>query len=200
MVEEQGVVKVRLDLGAFGYHPDAMPLAELGLGDFRRRDQAPLAVYDRVEAEVVLERVGPGEEIVPSVPRAEDNASAGVFLPGNWSKLDGDVDVVELPILQDRDGPRLRLRGLGEHLAAAGWAAHPPTRDELPLRVVLPEILFHGECLPRCDGEPWSIGGRGGGGRADGQERQDRKCDLHGVSFLSRCLSPGALPRLSNGR
>src|SRR5262245_51223750 len=125
-----------------------MPDTEFRLGDSRGCDRAPLAIHDRVEAEVVLEGIGAHEEIVLAVLRAKDDAAARVLSPGHGSKAHRDVGVRELLVFQDRHGPGLGLDRLREHLAILGWAPYPLPRDEFPLRIFSAEIVFHRGPLP----------------------------------------------------
>src|SRR5207247_1115973 len=113
------------------------------------RDRAALAVDDRVETEVVLERVGADEEIVAAVLGPEDDAAARVLLAGDGPEAHGDVEVGESLVLEQGDRPRLRLDGLGEHLTPAGGPTPPMPGDELPLRMLDAEIVFHRRPLPR---------------------------------------------------
>src|SRR5262245_25320115 len=61
VVEQHRAVEVGLDPRAGGDYTNRMPDTELWLGDSRRCDSAPLAIHHRVEAEVVLERIGAHE-------------------------------------------------------------------------------------------------------------------------------------------
>src|SRR5215831_1891116 len=81
VVEEQRVVQVGLDLRPLGDDADLVPLPELRFGDSRRRDGAPPPVDDRVQPEVVLERVGANQEVVLTVGGSQDDAPAGIFFP-----------------------------------------------------------------------------------------------------------------------
>src|SRR5215831_1938183 len=112
VIEEQGAVEVGLDLRSRGGYAKRVPRAELRLRDSRRRDRAALAVHDRVEPEVVLERVGSDEEIVAAVLCAEDDAAARILLARDRAEPHRDVNISESLILEDRDRPRLRLDSL----------------------------------------------------------------------------------------
>src|SRR2546430_2206164 len=109
VVEEERGVQVGLDLRPFGNYADLVPLAQLGLGNSCRRDRTSLAVHYHVEPKVVLEGIGPDQQVVSSILCPEDDASARVLLAGDRPEADGDIDVAEFLILEDRDCPGLGL-------------------------------------------------------------------------------------------
>src|SRR5262249_54021133 len=114
------------------------------------------SVDHRVEAEVVFGRVSAHEKVVLAVLRAEDDAAACVFHAGDRTKTDGDVDIVEALVLENRDRPWLGFHGLRQHRAGGRGAAEPLPGDELPLRVLPGEILFQGH--PRAPSASRSFG------------------------------------------
>src|SRR5262245_40926166 len=79
VIQQSSTVEVGLDLPHRHDDTNRVPHPKLGLVHPRRRDRAPLAVHDRVETEVVLERIGPHEKIVLTVLRAKDDAAARVL-------------------------------------------------------------------------------------------------------------------------
>src|ERR1043166_3558719 len=114
MVEQGRVVQGGLNSGSRGDHANRVPRPELGLLYPRRGDRAALAVHDRIETEVVLERVGPDQEVVPTVLRPEDDPAARVLFARDWPEADGDVDVCKLLVLEHGDRPRLGRGGRSE--------------------------------------------------------------------------------------
>src|SRR5215813_9959530 len=81
VLEQHRAVEVGLDLRAGGDNANRMPDTELRLGDSRGCDRAPLAIHDRIEAEVVLECIGAHEQIVLAVLRAKDDAATRILPP-----------------------------------------------------------------------------------------------------------------------
>src|SRR5262249_11652500 len=83
VIQQSSTVEIGFELRSCRDDANRMPGAELRLVHSGRRDGAPLAVDDRVEAEVVLQRIGSHEKIVLAILRAKDDAAAGV-LPARY--------------------------------------------------------------------------------------------------------------------
>src|SRR5262249_602863 len=91
----------------------------------------------------VLQRIGSHQEIILPIGCTNNDAPACIFLSGDRSEANRGIDVIEFLILEERDGPWLRLGNLGEHLTAAGGAIGPFACHQVPIRILLGQVVRH---------------------------------------------------------
>ena len=67
---------------------------------------------------------------------------------GDRPEADSHIDIGKPLVFEQGHRPGLGLADLGKDLATARSATDPVTGYELPLRILLTEIVFHGGLLP----------------------------------------------------
>src|SRR5438128_10903096 len=80
VIEKWRAVEIALNPRPYRDDSNRVPRAETRLGHPTGCDRAALPVHDRVQAKVVLQRVGANQKVVATVSRPKDDAATGVLL------------------------------------------------------------------------------------------------------------------------